>query len=224
MTGARDQILSNIARSLGRGPLPPERIAELDRKLDTHAANTVPARAQLDPAARVDLFVRMAEAALATVDRVSSDTDVPAAVARYLSDEGLLPQIVVGPAEELSRFPWSLADDLGVRRGVAGREGEAAVTGAFAAVAETGTLMLVSGADRPTANVFLPETHIVLLRADQVVGPLEAAWDRVRAEFGAGTMPRTVNLVTGPSRTGDIEAVMYMGAHGPRRLHIILIG
>lgn len=229
MTQAREQILATIARSLGRGPLPAERVAELDRRLGAHAPNTIPKRALLPAPAQVDLFERMADAAAATVARVRRPAEVPAAVARYLDGENLLPEIIVGPADALSGFPWDRRQGLRVRRGRAKKEGEAVVTDVFAAIAETGTLMILSGPDRPTGNVFLPETHIALVRTDQVVGPLEAAWDKLRAEGlpagGRGNaMPRTVNLITGPSRTGDIEAVMYLGAHGPRRLHIVLIG
>jgi L-lactate dehydrogenase complex protein LldG len=56
-----------------------------------------------------------------------------------------------------------------------------------------------------------------------VTGSYEDAWDRLRRHVGDGVMPRTVNLITGPSRTGDIEQTIELGAHGPRRLHIILL-
>ena len=97
------------------------------------------------------------------------------------------------------------------------------VTGAFAAVAETGTLMLVSGPEHPTTLNFLPDTHIVVLERNAVVGTYEEAWDRLRAATGGAPLPRTVNFVTGPSRTGDIEMQIELGAHGPRRLHILLV-
>jgi L-lactate dehydrogenase complex protein LldG len=218
----RARILGTIARSLGRGPLPAAEAAVLDQRLADHRPNTIPARAQLPQPQQVDLFVIKAGDALATVDRVGSNQDVPGAVARYLADEGLLPKLTIGPAAELAALPWSSQAGLGVNEGRVGAEGEAALTGVFAAVAETGTLMMTSGPETPTGNVFLPETHIALVHAEQVVGPLEDAWARLRA--AGSTLPRTVNLVTGPSRTGDIEAVMYMGAHGPRRLHIIIVG
>jgi len=94
---------------------------------------------------------------------------------------------------------------------------------AFAGVAETGTLVLPSGAGTPTTFNFLPDTQIVLLEAGDIVGAYEEVWPRLRARYGAGRMPRTVNLVTGPSRSADIEQRLLMGAHGPRRLHILLI-
>src|SRR3546814_21166695 len=99
------------------------------------------------------------------------------------------------------------------------------VTAAFAGIAETGKRMLHSGPERPTTLNFLPDTHIVVLRAGQVVGPYEDAWARLRqARRDAGRdFPRTVNLITGPSRTADIEQTVQLGAHGPRRLHIVII-
>ena len=83
--------------------------------------------------------------------------------------------------------------------------------------------MLCSGPAGPTTLNFLPETHVVVLRADQVVGPYEEAWDLLRSARGAAGLPRTVNFVTGPSRTADIEQTIQMGAHGPRRLCILLV-
>jgi L-lactate dehydrogenase complex protein LldG len=94
------------------------------------------------------------------------------------------------------------------------------LTPCLAAVAETGTLMLISGPETPTTLNFLPDTQIVAMRAGQVVASYEDGWDLVRSR---GPMPRTINFVTGPSRTGDIEQRIQLGAHGPRRLHVILI-
>ena len=94
------------------------------------------------------------------------------------------------------------------------------LTPCLAAVAETGTLMLVSGPQTPTTLNFLPDTHIVVVYAEQVVATYEDGWDLLRTH---GEMPRNVNFITGPSRTGDIEQRIQLGAHGPRRLHIVLI-
>ena len=98
---------------------------------------------------------------------------------------------------------------------------------AFAAVAETGTLMLPSDPKRPTTLNLLSDTAIVVLRTSRVVGPYEDAWDLLRRErkdaMTGGFMPRNVMLVTGPSRSADIEQTLELGAHGPRRLHVVLI-
>jgi L-lactate dehydrogenase complex protein LldG len=79
-------------------------------------------------------------------------------------------------------------------------------------------------ADNPTTLNFLPEVHIVVVRGDDILGDYETAWDMIRVRYGRGTMPRAVNLVTGPSRSADIEQTLLLGAHGPRRLHIVLVG
>jgi L-lactate dehydrogenase complex protein LldG len=98
------------------------------------------------------------------------------------------------------------------------------VSHAFAAVAETGTLAMTSGADNPTSLNFLPDNHVVVVEASDVAGDYETVWRRLREKFGDGVMPRAVNLITGPSRSADIEQTLILGAHGPRRLHVIVVG
>jgi L-lactate dehydrogenase complex protein LldG len=93
-----------------------------------------------------------------------------------------------------------------------------------AGIAETGTLMLASGPDNPVTVTFLPETSIVVLRRDDLVGPYEAAFGQIRARYGRGAMPRTVNLVSGPSRTADVGGRLVTGAHGPRRFCVVIVG
>jgi len=87
-------------------------------------------------------------------------------------------------------------------------------------VAETGTLMLPSGPTRPTSNNLLPDNALVVVAAERIVASYEDAFDLLRA---AQKMPRNVMLVTGPSRSADIEQTLELGAHGPRRLHVLII-
>jgi L-lactate dehydrogenase complex protein LldG len=148
---------------------------------------------------------------------------VPAAIADYLARENLPARLRLSTETDITGLPWPTRPLLEITQGATDGSDEVSVTGGYAAIAETGTLMLASGAGRPTTLNFLPETHIVVLSADRVVGALEQAWAKLRREFGAGTMPRTVNFITGPSRSADIEQTLQMGAHGPRRLHIIMI-
>jgi L-lactate dehydrogenase complex protein LldG len=224
--GARDDILGGIRRGLRRGPLPAETQAALADRVARHCRNLVPARAAaLDAMARVELFVAMAEEVQTTVARVASETEIPAEVARYLAAENLPAELVMAPDPALDAIPWHERPLLRIRRGRAEPGDAVSLTPCLAAVAETGTLMLVSGEDTPTTLNFLPDTHIIVLRAGQVVAGYEDAWDLVRAKAGGDpqSWPRTVNLITGPSRTGDIEQRIQLGAHGPRRLHVVLV-
>ena len=223
---ARDDILGGIRRALRRGPLPAETAEALAERVAAHRRNLIPARAaSLDPAARTDLFVAMAGEVQTTVARVASHGDVPAEVARYLAAENLPAELVMAPDPGLGAIPWESWPLLQIRRGRAEAGDAVSLTPCLAAVAETGTLLLVSGPETPTTLNFLPDTHIVVLRAGQVVASYEDGWDRVRAGAGGGpdAWPRTVNLITGPSRTGDIEQTIQLGAHGPRRLHVVLV-
>ena len=221
MSEAREQILAGIRRSLKRGRLDAAREAELREWVAAHRRNLVPARAAaLDDPGRVDLFVEMAEGVQATVARVNSPAAVPEAVARYLAAENLPADLVLAPDLSLDDILWDARPLLRTRRGRAEAGDTVSLTRCFVAIAETGTLMLISGAETPTTLNFLPDTHIVLVYADQVVATYEDGWDRLRTDGG---MPRAINFITGPSRTGDIEQRIELGAHGPRRLHIILI-
>src|SRR3954463_6946604 len=224
--GARDDILGGIRRGLRRGPLPAETQAALAERVAVHRRNLIPARAAaLDDRARIDLFVAMAEEVQTSVARVASEADIPAEMARYLAAENLPAEFVMAPDPALDLIPWQERPLLRIRRGRAEPGDAGSLTPCLAAIAETGTLMLVSGQDTPTTLNFLPDTHIVVLRAGQIVSGYEDSWDLVRAKAGDDRQawPRTVNLITGPSRTGDIEQRIQLGAHGPRRLHIVLI-
>ena len=228
MTNGREQILGSIRKSLRSGPGTEERAAEIRARLDAHARNLIPDRAAgLEPPQQVALFVRMAEEVQASVVRVASAAEVPGAVAEYLAEKNLPSKLVMTPDPQLDDIPWADRPLLEIRRGRAEDGDLTGVTACFAAVAETGTLMLTSGPESPTRNNFLPDHHLVVMRRDQVVATYEDGFDRLRQRLkgsdGEWVPPRTVNFITGPSRTGDIEQKIELGAHGPRRLHIILI-
>ncbi len=216
---AREQILGTIRAAIESGGAARD-VAAAHARLAHPRPNLIPARAQLRHGKQVKLFVKQAEAASATVVRVASAADAPAAVAAYLASQNLPARAVLAPDPALDALPWH-DTVLELRCGATDGDDAVAVTGTFAAVAETGTLMIVSGPDHPTTLDCLPETQVVVLRRDQVVGAYEDGWARLRAR-GRGT-PRTVVFITGPSRTGDIEQTMQLGAHRPRRLHIVLI-
>ncbi len=230
MSAGRDEILGGIRRSLGRsGPVDDARAAELRDRIADPKRNLIPARADLAQPALVDLFQTMAEGVFASVERVADMTDVPQALTGYLKRENLPAQVVMAPDETLDDAAWEAEPLLEIHRRLPQESDVVSVTSAPAAVAETGTLVMFSGADHPSTLNFLPETHVVVLPADRVTKTYEDVWDLLREKMADGEngldglMPRTVNFITGPSRSGDIEQTLLLGAHGPRRLHIILV-
>jgi L-lactate dehydrogenase complex protein LldG len=218
----RDQMLDAIRRSLKRGPLSGEARAAAEQRLRAHPVNIVPARSAGTAEDRVQLFQRWATFNQATVTRITA-AEVPGAVSDYLASNNLPAQAVMAPDAALDRYDWNSRPMLQLRRGLPADADRVAITGALAGIAETGTLALASGPDHPASLNLLPETHVAILREAEIVGPLEEVFTRLRARYGEGAMPRTVMTVTGPSRTGDIEQQLELGAHGPRRLHILLV-
>ena len=217
----RDAILGAVRRGLRRGALPDDQAAMLRGRLERHPRQPIPARSRLPHREQVELFVGNVEKEFGTVARVPDDAAVPDAIANYLAAQNLPGVLIVAPHPALRAIPWSVRPMLEIREGRAQGTDAVSVQQGFAAVAETGTLMLPSAPERPTTLNILSDTAIVVLRASRVVGAYEEAWDLLRAEMGG--MPRNVMLVTGPSRSADIEQALELGAHGPRRLLIVLV-
>jgi L-lactate dehydrogenase complex protein LldG len=121
---------------------------------------------------------------------------------------------------ELAALDWRAAGiDVAVREA---RDTDlVGITGAFCAIAETGTLMTVSGPETPSTVSLLPETHVAVVRNSRIVRGMEEAWQLARLELGK--LPRAVNFISGPSRTADIEQTVTLGAHGPYRVHVIVV-
>jgi L-lactate dehydrogenase complex protein LldG len=226
---ARDQILGDIRKAVRGGtPLATDGVARLEARLRNHPAGVIPRRSGgRDRRGLLALFEEQATMVMTTVARVKSLDDVPAAVAGYLSSQNLPAEVTMAPDALLDAAPWAQRPLLKLKRGKPLPTDQVGLSVAFAAIAETGTLMLLSGADSPSTLNFLPDTHVVVLPASRVVGPMEAAWQRLREARGGAlsptSIPRTVNFITGPSRTADIEQKIEMGAHGPRRQHIVIV-
>ena len=223
----KDAILGAIRRGLKRGALPADQQAMLAGRLATHPRHLIPDRSRLPRPEQVALFIRNVEKEFGTVERVPDHAGIPAAMGDYLAAQNLPSRFVMAPHPELTAVPWADRPLLTFEQRRAQATDQVSLQHGYAAVAETGTLMLPSAPERPTTLNLLAETEVVVLRASRVVGAYEEAWDLLRAESrdarSGGFMPRNIMFVTGPSRSADIEQTLELGAHGPRRLHVILV-
>ena len=220
-TSARDDIFANIRRSLGvKGREAPRRHVVEDR-LGRAPRGIIPERGQLSGDALISMFKAQAEAAFTTVAEVDITADVPDAVATFLRNHNLPASVRMGDDLRLRAMAWD-ATSLEVKRGRSDGHDLNGVSHAFGAVAESGTLVLVSGPENPSTVNFLPDNHIVIIAAKDVAGDYETVLARVREAYSRA-MPRTINFITGPSRSADIEQTLLLGAHGPRRLHVVLV-
>jgi L-lactate dehydrogenase complex protein LldG len=165
----------------------------------------------------VEHFVAKMVEKSATVERLATLADVGPAVARFVAAWQAGPRVRVSGA--LAGLAWPA--ELEILHGAAVREDITSVTPCFAAVAESGGIVTLSGPATPSTLNFVPDNHVVLVHASQVQRHFEDLWAQLRAS--GRPMPRTVNIISGPSRTADIEQTIQLGAHGPRRLHILLI-
>jgi L-lactate dehydrogenase complex protein LldG len=211
---ARDEILGRVRAGVGKGDFAGRRAAA-EAYLQAHTSGPQPVMAA-DLAGR---FRAKAEYLASTVERVADVSAVPAAVAGYLAANGLGVQAVA--TADLAGLDWTTAG-LAVDARPAVDADTVGISGCFCAIAETGTLMLLSGPATSATVSLLPETHIALVPVSRIVATMEDAFALLRAEHGE--LPRAVNFISGPSRTGDIEQTIVLGAHGPCRVHLILIG
>ena len=204
MSGSRERILHALRSALGHsgGEAPAAESAEIMPR----------------PAADGDrlerFFARLRQVSM-THSFVDSADLLPAAVLAWMEEQGLPPRLAVDAAFRDRAWPDALellpADDSSALVGLGS---------ALCGVAETGSLVLLSGAGRPAAAHFLPDYHLVALASDRLVDHLEDAWALLS---GLEDSPRAVLFNTGPSRTGDIEQTIELGAHGPRCMHLFLL-
>lgn len=222
MNGSRERILGRIKSGVEAQARSEADIAALKARLRRPQRGIVPAYTNVKGVDVAALFLARAAAQGNTMARVQSAEAALEQVREFLRQNNLPARVTISPSGSLDDMKFDDAADLEVRRGAAVKEDVTSVTPVCCAVAETGTMVTVSGEETPSTLNFVPENHVVIIRESELVGAYEDAWDIVRAQDD-GKMPRTVNWLSGPSRSGDIGMTMYMGAHGPRRQHIILI-
>jgi L-lactate dehydrogenase complex protein LldG len=212
---ARRNILARIRAAQGREgePSAPEREAAADY-LARHPEGPRP----LMPDDLVMRFIEQAQKMSTTVESVDALIDVPAAAHRYLTEYGLPVQAIAW--QTLQDLDWSAAG-LAVEFRKPENDDVVGITGCFCATAETGTLVLLSGSQTYASAGLLPQTHIAIVPATRIVAGHEDAFNLIRSE--RGELPRAVNFISGPSRTGDIEQTIVLGAHGPYRVHAIVV-
>lgn len=219
---SRDAILARIRKSL-HASAGDSRMAAAGQRIAAPVRNLIPKRADKEHSELVRQFVGYLQGQTATVFQLASMAQVPSAVAGYLRAANLPPRLRLGGDAQLARIDWASEPALVIDRGAAAADDAVGMSMAMAGVSETGTLMLVSGADNPVTLAFLPETHIIVVPENRIVGSYEDGFDLVRSRFGGGVMPRTLNLISGPSRTADIGGKIVIGAHGPRRLCVAVV-
>ncbi|HEY3177327.1 MAG TPA: lactate utilization protein C [Casimicrobiaceae bacterium] len=216
---ARDAILARVRSALGR-KLPDAQVkAHAEAYVTTHRHGPRPRM----PADLRERFIERARDMASTVESIATMADVPSATARYLDTltpelGGKSRQAVCWP--EFATLDWSRAGLSIESRPTSGND-RLGITGCFCGIAETGTIVITSSAATPTATALLPDTHVAIVRAERIVSGMEEAFALIRAEHGA--MPRALNLISGPSRTGDIEQTIVLGAHGPFRVHLLVV-
>jgi len=210
-TNSRAEIFANIRCSLRRGKLDTQQRAALQQRLHPIQKN----QSVDNLATHIAHFQQQLEKLAGSVQTVHSDVAVVQAIRTFLQQHNF--PLTCVAAQHLRDLPWQA--DLQIEYRNATAHDRISITQGFAGIAETGSVMMLSSSDSPTPLNFLPEVHIVLLNAIDIVADLETAWAKLRMASG---LPRTVNLISGPSRTADIEQTIQLGAHGPRAFHVIL--
>ncbi len=220
---ARENVLTRVRAKLGVRGDEPGRRGVVHSRLRTHAANLIPERAQRPKGELSRLFQAMLDKSGAKTIRVRALKAIPEAVASALRDSNLPLRLRVGSDaifDSLRAEPGLIE----VLTGPAEATDAVGLSHAFAGAAETGTLFLSSGPENPSTLNFLPENHFVVVLASDIAGSYEECWTKLRSAYGEGRMPRTVNLISGPSRTADIEQTIVLGAHGPKNLVVFIAG
>jgi L-lactate dehydrogenase complex protein LldG len=226
MTGAptegRASILSAVRKALLVRGDEPGRRGLVRARLDRAPSGVIPSRARKAKPELIADFKAMLEGQGAVVSEVPDLARLPGAIAAYLAGLNLPARLRHGADPLLNALSWE-GSTMECDQGPAQPGDLASLSHAVAGAAEAGTLFLVSGRDNPSTLNFLPETHCVVIMADAIAGSFEEIWSGLRSAYGKGIMPRTVNLVNGPSCSADIEQTIIRGAHGPRRLGVFIV-
>jgi L-lactate dehydrogenase complex protein LldG len=222
VTSARENILARVRKALGKSAENAADMTAAEAYIREHRHGPRPDM----PSDLHACFAQRAVDMASTLEALPSRTEIPRAVARYLAAIEWPAQLADQATNrgvcwpEFGGLDWP---DAGLHIEVRPNEGndKLGITGVLCAIAETGTLVLISGADTPTASALLPDTHVAVVPRNRIVSGMEEAYALIRSECGG--MPRAINFISGPSRTADIEQTLVLGAHGPYRVHILVV-
>lgn len=211
MSAARDQILAAVRRAKPAGAAPN---AQLGRQA------LLPPKFVRDARDLVALFAEKLANVSTSVAMLDSSSEIPSHLAQWLGERGLAEKpLLLAEEPSLRTLDWS-STGLDTHSGAPDVLAPATiVSGAFAGVAETGSIaMVTNGKSRPIHNL-LADTQIVVLSRSQIAASIEDVW-RTAREQG---LPRSLAFITGASRTADIEMTMELGVHGAVRMHVIIV-
>lgn len=223
----REAIFNRIRKSLKNeqyaSTTRQERMVSATRRLKLHPRGIIPDRTTKSRRSSLALFCENVLASEASIKKVKSYDKVEPAIIDYLRQKNLPMRIRTGNDKRLTKLSCRGNTSLELSIGPSNGNDEVCVSHAIGGVSETGTLVLTSGPDNPSTLNFLPQTHIVVINNKNIRKSYEGMWKTLRRKFGRGNLSRTVNLITGPSRSADIEQTLILGAHGPLRLHVIVV-
>lgn len=214
MNDARQNILERIRKANQLMPQA-DSLEVVRARIARHARGPQP-QWQQDTMTR---FLQKVEQSAASYEQVKTPKEITDAVISYMESHALNGKLICAGTELLSRIQWP--EKLSVEARAATTDDKVVLTEAFAGIAETGSIVMCSGKESPVSLNFLPDFFISAIHANTVVDRMEDVWEKLREQGGG--MPRAINIVTGPSRTADVEQIIQMGAHGPRRVHLLLL-
>lgn len=215
MSDARSTILERIRKANHGHGNPPTVPDSLEQRLHKTPRGPLPQWTE----EHESRFITQLQKAGGTLNKIHQTNEVITEVTAYLNHHDLPHTLVSASSTLLNDLVWP--DNMVVERRPVEANDVTVITEAYAAVAETGSIVLCSSQDTPTTFNFLPDNFLCVVQNNRIAAHTEDIWDRVRQE--KNKLPRAINFITGPSRTADVEQTIQIGAHGPRRLHVLLL-
>ena len=210
MMSLKEQVLSSIRRKLADTSSSTKNIEAQYAQLQSHIVPIV----QYD---LVDEFELQLKALSGLVTRIKTNHEIVSVVLNHIQNEKIASDLLISSVKEFKQLSWP--ESINLKYGKASKKDKIALSLAYAGVAETGSIVMLSSPQTPTSHNFMVEDHLLVLQASKIVTNLEDVWTSLECK----NMPRTVNVLTGPSRTGDVEQTIQIGAHGPLRFHVIIL-